>query len=141
MFSKRFGFESKIFWFKIKGTCNTANKTWQNEIIYFLEKVTITKRANKIFIQNTHLLYKQKVILEILASQYYKQKILYFENIKQETYKLLLMFIKAMIKDDEQLNKAVDYLLEIEKRMEISIGFLKQIILYSLFRFYFYKWK
>ena len=99
----------------------------------------MTKRANKIFIQNTHLLYKQKVILEILASQYYKQKILYFENIKQETYKLLLMFIKAMIKDDEQLNKAVDYLLEIEKRMEISIGFLKQIILYSLFRFYFYK--
>lgn len=85
------------------------------------------------------MLYKQKVILEILASQYYKQKILYFENIKQETYKLLLMFIKAMIKDDEQLNKAVDYLLEIEKRMEISIGFLKQIILYSLFRFYFYK--
>lgn len=66
-----------------------------------LEKVTITKRANKIFIQNTHLLYKQKVILEILASQYYKQKILYFENIKRETYKLLLMFIKAMIKDDE----------------------------------------
>lgn len=107
----------RYFDLKLKEYAARQIKRDRMKLYIHLEKVTTTKRANKIFIQNIHLLYEQKVILEILASQYYKQKILYFENIKRETYKLLLMFIKAMIKDDEQLkNKAVDYLLEIEKK-------------------------
>lgn len=106
----------KYFDLKLKEYATRQIRHDRMKLYIHLEKVT-TKRANKIFIQNIYLLYEQKVTLEILASRYCQQKILYFENIKRETYKLLLMFLKAIIKNDEQLkNKAVDYLLDIEKK-------------------------